>query len=207
MLHAGAFRSGRPHPSEAPEERKDSSTELAPGDGVRDVDGMANRARVPRSLPALCVESRDRLLVACDRGAPRDTSIGGGLPQVACRADPARSVVVAQTAGSPCGAGSRCAQLPRRTVARLPQHPDQHRPERSVLLAVDQELGEGAALRVAPELTDPVGSLEVREHEYVEQFGAGSGTECVQALAESALEFVGTHDSEDYRGRMVEPAA
>jgi hypothetical protein len=32
-------------------------------------------------------------------------------------------------------------------------------------------------LRVAPELSDPVGSLEVREHEDVEQIGAGSGTE------------------------------
>ena len=182
MLHAGAFRSGRPHPSEAPEERKDSSTELAPGDGVRDVDGIADRARVPRSLPALRVESRDRLLVAFDRGAPRDTSIGGGLPQVARRADPARSVVVAQTAGSPCGAGSRCAQLPRRTVARLPQHPDQHRPERPILLAVDQQLGEGATLRVAPELADPVDALEVRKPQDVEELGARSRTEGVQAL-------------------------
>jgi hypothetical protein len=31
----------------------------------------------------------------------------------------------------------------------LPQHPDEHRPERPVLLAVDQQLGEGATLRVA----------------------------------------------------------
>ena len=38
----------------------------------------------------------------------------------------------------------------------LPQHPDQHRPRRPILLAVDQELGEGAALGVAPELADPV---------------------------------------------------
>ena len=40
----------------------------------------------------------------------------------------------------------------------LPQHSDQHRPERPVLLAVDQEFGEGTALRVAPELADPIGS-------------------------------------------------
>jgi hypothetical protein len=33
-------------------------------------------------------------------------------------------------------------------AVRLPQHPNEHRPERSVLLAVDQELGEGAGLRV-----------------------------------------------------------
>ena len=37
---------------------------------------------------------------------------------------------------------------------RLPQHPDEHRPERPILLAVDQQLRERAALRVAPELTD-----------------------------------------------------
>jgi hypothetical protein len=42
-----------------------------------------------------------------------------------------------------------------------PEHPDQHRPKRPVLLAVDQQLGEGAALRIAPELVDPVGPLEV----------------------------------------------
>ena len=43
----------------------------------------------------------------------------------------------------------------------FPQHPDEHRPQRPILLAVDQELGEGASLRVSPELTDPVGALEV----------------------------------------------
>jgi len=56
---------------------------------------------------------------------------------------------------------------------RFPQHPDQHRPKDPVLLAVDQELGEGAALRVAPELADPVGSVEVGEHQDVAQLGAG----------------------------------
>src|SRR6266511_5055420 len=49
------------------------------------------------------------------------------------------------------------------------QHPNQHRPERPILLAIDQELGEGAALWVAPELADPIGALEVREHQDVEQ--------------------------------------
>ena len=33
-----------------------------------------------------------------------------------------------------------------------------------------------------PELADPVGATEVGEHEDVEQLGAGSGTEGVQAL-------------------------
>jgi hypothetical protein len=75
----------------------------------------------------------------------------------------------------------------------LPQHPDQHRPERPILLAVDQELGEGATLRMAPDLADPVGAVEVAEPEDVEQLGAGSGAEGVEALPESALQLVGTH--------------
>jgi hypothetical protein len=41
----------------------------------------------------------------------------------------------------------------------LPQHPDEHRPEGSILLAVDQQLGERGALRIAPELADPLGAL------------------------------------------------
>jgi hypothetical protein len=44
-----------------------------------------------------------------------------------------------------------------------------------ILFALDQELGEGAALWVAPELADPVGSLEVGEHQNVEQLGAAGG--------------------------------
>jgi hypothetical protein len=64
----------------------------------------------------------------------------------------------------------------------LTQHADKHRPECPVLLAVDQQFGEGAALRVAPELSVPVGPLEVREHKDVEQLGAGSRAERVQAL-------------------------
>jgi hypothetical protein len=42
----------------------------------------------------------------------------------------------------------------------LPQHPDQHGSERPILLAVDQQLCKGAALRVALELSDPVGPVE-----------------------------------------------
>ena len=56
--------------------------------------------------------------------------------------------------------------------ARLPQHPDEHRPERPILLAVDQQLGEGPRLRVPVELADPVGPVEVGERQDVEQFGA-----------------------------------
>ena len=73
------------------------------------------------------------------------------------------------------------------------QHPDEHRPQRPVLLAVDQELGEGAGLRIAPELSDPVGAVEVGEHQDVEQLGARSRTEGVEAFPESALELVGAH--------------
>ena len=40
----------------------------------------------------------------------------------------------------------------------LTQHPDEHRPKGPVLLAVDQQLGEGRDSRVAPELSDPVGA-------------------------------------------------
>ena len=80
----------------------------------------------------------------------------------------------------------------------LPQHPDEHRSERPVLLAVDQQLGEGAALRVAPELADLVGAVEVGEHEDVEQLGAKSGPEGVEALTEPAFQLVRPHGSRAY---------
>ena len=35
--------------------------------------------------------------------------------------------------------------LPIPSALSLPQHPDEHRPERPILLAVDQEFGEGAS--------------------------------------------------------------
>jgi hypothetical protein len=59
---------------------------------------------------------------------------------------------------------ARCAaQAPDKPPASplgLPQHPDEHRPERPVvLLAVDEEFGEGAALRVV-ELAYRAGTLE-----------------------------------------------
>jgi hypothetical protein len=55
-----------------------------------------------------------------------------------------------------------------RSLLALPQHADEHRPKRPILLAIDQELGESATLRVARELSDPVGSLGVGGHEDVE---------------------------------------
>ena len=54
--------------------------------------------------------------------------------------------------------------------------PDEHRPERPVFLAVDRQLGEGAT-RLVPEPSRSALSLEVGQHDDVEQFGAGSGAE------------------------------
>jgi hypothetical protein len=68
----------------------------------------------------------------------------------------------------------------------LAQHADPHDPERPVLLAVDQELGEGATLRLAPEFSDPVGPVEVREHQDVEKLGAGSGPRAFRRFPDSA---------------------
>jgi hypothetical protein len=38
-----------------------------------------------------------------------------------------------------------------------------------------------------------VGPLEVGQHEYVEQLGAGSWAECVEPLAESTLQLLRVH--------------
>jgi hypothetical protein len=61
----------------------------------------------------------------------------------------------------------------------LPQHADEHRPERLVLLALDQQLGESPRLVVPLVGADSLGELEVGQHQDVEQLGAGSGTEGV----------------------------
>jgi hypothetical protein len=59
---------------------------------------------------------------------------------------------------------------------RLAAHPDEHRPKGPVLLAVDQELGEGPRRGIPPLGADGVGPVEIRQHEYVEQLGAGIRT-------------------------------
>jgi hypothetical protein len=41
--------------------------------------------------------------------------------------------------------------------------------------------------------SSPVGAVEVGKQEDVEQFGAGSGAEGVEALTYPALKFVGSH--------------
>jgi hypothetical protein len=74
-----------------------------------------------------------------------------------------------------------------RSVVGLPQHPDEHRPKRPILLAVDQELGERSGLGVPVERADPVDPVEVWEAKDVEELGAGCGTERVQTLPKPAL--------------------
>jgi hypothetical protein len=78
----------------------------------------------------------------------------------------------------------------RGSAIRFLQHPNQHRSERLVLLAVDQELGEGPRLGVPVELTDLVGPLEVGEHQDVEKLRAGNGTEGVETLAQDPFELL-----------------
>jgi len=70
------------------------------------------------------------------------------------------------------------------SAAGATQRPDEHRPAGPVLLPVEHQLSEGAALRVAPELADPVGPLEVGEHQDVKELGSGSGTEGVETVSE-----------------------
>ena len=53
-----------------------------------------------------------------------------------------------------------------------------------------------ATLRVASKLSDPVGPLEVGLHKDVEQFGAGSRTERVEAFSESEFKVMWTHEAE-----------
>jgi hypothetical protein len=64
----------------------------------------------------------------------------------------------------------------------LSQHPDEHRPQASDPPRSDRQLGEGPRLRIPPELADPVGAVEVGERQYVEESGAWSGAEAVEAL-------------------------
>jgi hypothetical protein len=64
--------------------------------------------------------------------------------------------------------GRGLAVRPGRQRSASRSIPTNTAPERSVLLAVDQQPGEGTTLRVSPELADPVGSLEVGEHQGVE---------------------------------------
>ena len=70
---------------------------------------------------------------------------------------------------------------------------DQHRPERPVLLAVDEEFAEDPGLGVPPVGADRVGPVEVGEHQDAEKFGAGSGAERVEACPKSAFQLIRPH--------------
>jgi hypothetical protein len=83
---------------------------------------------------------------------------------------------------------SRSSVAVEGVAVALTKHADEHRSERPVLLAVDQQLSECATLRVAPELADPIGAVEVGEHQDVEQLG-----ERVDPFLKSTLQFVGAH--------------
>jgi hypothetical protein len=76
----------------------------------------------------------------------------------------------------------------------LPQHADEHRPKDPVLLAVDQQLGEGPTLWVAPEPSDPVGAVEVGEAQHVKELGASRWREGLEASFERCLHLVEGHE-------------
>jgi hypothetical protein len=59
------------------------------------------------------------------------------------------------------------------------------------------------ALRIGPELADPLGPVQVGEHQDMEQLGAGSGTERVEALLWSAFQLIGVMTA----GYAVKPSA
>jgi hypothetical protein len=88
------------------------------------------------------------------------------------------------TAGSPCGAGSRGRQCPGYCSSGGPPSASRLAP----LSASRPPRSRSGVRRTCespdspPELADSVGSLEVGEHQDMEQFGAGSGTEGVEAL-------------------------
>ena len=67
-------------------------------------------------------------------------------------------------------------------------------------------MNDAARLGVPVELSDPVGAVEVGEHQDVEKLGAGGRPEGVQAFPKSALELIGTHVSKTlflYRARTA----
>ena len=90
-----------------------------------------------------------------------------------------------------------------RTPVGFAQHPDEHRSQYPILLAVDQELGEGAALRVPQK--SPIRSARSKSGSMrtVEEFSAGSGTERVQALPPLLLKLIRTHVNRRLRRRRA----
>jgi hypothetical protein len=78
----------------------------------------------------------------------------------------------------------------------LPQHPDEHRTQGPVLLAVDQQLPEDTGLGVAPVGADRIGPVKVGGHQDAEQLGAWSGAEGIEALPDKGFQLIGSHREE-----------
>jgi hypothetical protein len=102
---------------------------------------------------------------AADAGASRpSTTRADGTATVATRSPRCRLKEAMAPSSLLAGGIRQSAYLSAmgsgRSLLVLPQHPDEHRPKDAILLAVDQELGEGAGLRVPQEPADPVGSLD-----------------------------------------------
>jgi hypothetical protein len=105
-------------------------------------------------------------LLGIDRFGTIQVRVGGGVVVARTpQGGEARTQVPARRLASP-------ASLPAPPI-NLPQHPDEDRPKRPILLTVDEELGEGPTLWVAPELSDPVGPLEVGEHDEFSDASSG----------------------------------
>ena len=51
-------------------------------------------------------------------------------------------------------------------------------------------------MRVAPQLADPLGALEVWQHKDVEQLGARGGIEGVEPIAQDSLGVLQVHEGE-----------
>jgi hypothetical protein len=77
----------------------------------------------------------------------------------------------------------RATQLRGRLPAiGFSEHANEHRPKGPVLLAVDQELGEGAGGGVPPVRANPLGAVEGRVHQDAEQPGAWSAAQASRRL-------------------------
>jgi hypothetical protein len=79
------------------------------------------------------------------------------------------------------------AQIPRCPLASsvsLAQHPDSHRSKRPILLAVDQQLSEGAAL---PDSSSTHRSLSARSKK---ELGASCRWEGIQVLEQGLLHLI-----------------
>lgn len=69
----------------------------------------------------------------------------------------------------------------------LPQHPDQHRPERPIILAVDQRWAKSYGSAGPPELADSLDPADVGRMRTSSSSARGAGSRALEALAEPAL--------------------